>query len=86
MMHVVTRFRAVYLRLGRFADAVNARRKLIALSGESGERQSDLGEALVAEANGLVTAEAKSAFERAYTRAGRSPRRPIRVYRPTWRW
>jgi cytochrome c-type biogenesis protein CcmH len=57
----------VYLRLGRFADAVNARRKLIALSGESGERQSDLGEALVAEANGLVTAEAKSAFERALT-------------------
>jgi len=55
----------VYLRLGRFADAVNARRKLIALSGESAERQSDLGEALVAASNGIVTADAKSTFERA---------------------
>jgi cytochrome c-type biogenesis protein CcmH len=55
----------VYLRLGRFSDAVNARRKLMALSGESAERQSDLGEALVAAANGIVTADAKSAFERA---------------------
>src|SRR5215467_1363387 len=55
----------VYLRLGRFSDAVNARRKLITLSGENAERQSDLGEALVAAANGIVTADAKSAFERA---------------------
>lgn len=55
----------VYLRLGRFSDAVNARRKLIALGGDSAERQSDLGEALVAAANGIVTADAKSAFERA---------------------
>lgn len=54
----------VYLRLGRFADAVNARRKLLALSGENSERQSDLGEALTAAANGIVTADAKSAFER----------------------
>jgi len=55
----------VYLRLGRFADAVAARRKLLALSGENAARQSDLGEALVAAANGIVTTEAKSAFERA---------------------
>ena len=54
----------VYLRLGRFEDAVNARRKLLALSGENSERQSDLGEALTAAANGIVTADAKSAFER----------------------
>jgi cytochrome c-type biogenesis protein CcmH len=54
----------VYLRLGRFADAVNARRKLLVLNGESAERQSDLGEALTAAANGIVTADAKSAFER----------------------
>ena len=57
----------VYLRLGRFADAVSARRKLLALSGENAARQSDLGEALVASANGIVTADAKSAFERALT-------------------
>lgn len=55
----------VYLRMGRFADAVSARRKLLALGGESSGRQSDLGEALVAAANGVVTADAKSAFERA---------------------
>jgi cytochrome c-type biogenesis protein CcmH len=55
----------VYLRMGRFADAVSARRRLLTLGGENAERQSDLGEALVAAANGVVTAEAKSAFERA---------------------
>jgi cytochrome c-type biogenesis protein CcmH len=55
----------VYLQLGRFADAVNARRKLLALSGENAERQADLGEALTAAANGIVTVEAKTAFERA---------------------
>ncbi len=55
----------IYLRLGRFADAVNARRKLLALKGENAERQSDLGEALVADANGIVTTDAKSAFDRA---------------------
>jgi cytochrome c-type biogenesis protein CcmH len=55
----------VYLRMGRFADAVSARRKLLTLGGENAGRQSDLGEALVAAANGVVTAEAKFAFERA---------------------
>jgi cytochrome c-type biogenesis protein CcmH len=55
----------VYLRLGRYADAVYARRKLLALSGETSERQADLGEALTAASNGIVTDEAKSAFERA---------------------
>lgn len=57
----------VYLRLGRFADAVNARRKLLALAGETAERQSDLGEALAAAGNGVITVEAKAAFERALT-------------------
>jgi cytochrome c-type biogenesis protein CcmH len=54
-----------YLRLARFDDAVNARRKLLALSGENAERQSDLGEALTAAANGIVTVDAKTAFDRA---------------------
>lgn len=53
----------IYLRLGRFDDAVNARRKLLALSGENAERQSDLS--LTAAANGIVTAKAKTAFDRA---------------------
>jgi cytochrome c-type biogenesis protein CcmH len=56
----------IYLRLGRFDDAVKARRHTLRLLGESGERQADLGEALVAAADGIVTAEAKAAFERAY--------------------
>ncbi len=55
----------VYLRLGRFGDAVNARRRLLALSGETAERQADLGEALAAAGNGVITVEAKAAFERA---------------------
>ncbi len=55
----------VYMRFGRFDDAVNARRKILALKGESAERQADLGEALTAAANGIVTADAKAAFDRA---------------------
>ena len=56
----------VYLRLGRYADAVNARRKAIALAGETAQRQADLGEALAALGNGVITADAKAAFERAF--------------------
>ena len=55
----------VYMRLGRFDDAVKARRNALAINGDSAERQSGLGEALVGVANGVVTAEAKAAFERA---------------------
>lgn len=55
----------VYLRLGRFDDAVRARRNVLRIAGESAERQADLGEALVGSANGVVTVEAKDAFERA---------------------
>jgi cytochrome c-type biogenesis protein CcmH len=55
----------IYLQLGRFTDAVTARRKVLALAGETAARQADLGEALVAAANGIVTGEAKTLFERA---------------------
>jgi cytochrome c-type biogenesis protein CcmH len=55
----------IYLRLGRFDDAVKARRNALRLNGDSAERQAALGEALVFGANGVVTAEAKSAFEKA---------------------
>jgi cytochrome c-type biogenesis protein CcmH len=55
----------VYLRLGRFDDAVQARRRVIALNGDTAVRESDLGEALVAAANGVVTDEAKQAFQHA---------------------
>lgn len=58
----------VYLRLGRFDDAVTARRKALALSGETATRDADLGEALVAAANGVVTDDAKHTFESAVAR------------------
>jgi cytochrome c-type biogenesis protein CcmH len=58
----------VYMRLGRFDDAVEARKKALALAGETATRDADLGEAEAAAANGVVTADAKAAFERAVAR------------------
>jgi cytochrome c-type biogenesis protein CcmH len=58
----------VYLRLGRFDDAVTARRKALTLNGETATRDADLGEALVAAANGVVTDEAKHVFDSAVER------------------
>ena len=55
----------LYLRVGRAPDAVMALRRLIEQSGSTPERQTDLGEALVAANGGNVTPEASSAFERA---------------------
>jgi len=53
-------------RLGRFDDAVRAYRNSLTYNGESAERRSDLGEAIAAAASGVVTAEAKTEFERAH--------------------
>jgi cytochrome c-type biogenesis protein CcmH len=55
----------VYMRAGRFEEAVRARRNALRLLGASAPREADLGEAMVAAADGMVTAEAKTAFERA---------------------
>ena len=55
----------IYTRLGRFEDALKARRNALRLNGETAQRSAALGEALVLAANGVVTAEAKAAFERA---------------------
>ncbi len=55
----------VYMRLGRFQDAIKARRNVLRLLGANAGREADLGEALTGAANGVVTAEAKAAFERA---------------------
>ena len=57
----------VYMRLGRFADSARAWRNTIRLSGSTASREADLGEVLVAAGNGVVTAEAKAAFDRALT-------------------
>jgi cytochrome c-type biogenesis protein CcmH len=64
----------VYIRLGRFDDAVAARRKSLALNGETAQRDSALGEALVAAANGVVTKEAKQSFEHAAARDAHDPK------------
>ena len=55
----------VYMRIGRYGDAVKALRNSLRLNGSNAAREADLGEALVAAANGVVTAEAKAQFERA---------------------
>jgi cytochrome c-type biogenesis protein CcmH len=55
----------VYMRLGRYDDAVRARRNVLRLLGSTAEREADLGEALTGQANGIVTADAKQAFDRA---------------------
>ena len=57
----------VYMQLGRYTDSANAWRNTLLLLGESADREANLGEALMAEANGVVTDEAKSAFVHAVT-------------------
>jgi cytochrome c-type biogenesis protein CcmH len=55
----------VYLRLGRFDDAVRARRNALEIFGPDAARLGDLGEAIIMASNGAVTPEAKGLFERA---------------------
>jgi cytochrome c-type biogenesis protein CcmH len=64
----------VYMRYGRYEDAVKARRNALRFNGASAEREADLGEALMGAANGIVTAEAKAAFERALTSDPKQPK------------
>jgi len=54
-------------RLGRYDEAVQAFRNVITYVGESAARRADLGEALTMAANGVVTAEARTEFQRAVT-------------------
>src|SRR4051794_6857038 len=58
----------VLAKLGRFDDAIRAYRNSITYNGDSAARRADLGEAIVAAAGGVVTAEAKVEFERAVAR------------------
>jgi cytochrome c-type biogenesis protein CcmH len=55
----------VYMRLGRYDDAVRAFRNSLSLNGSDAAREADLGEAMVFAANGVVTADAKTQFDRA---------------------
>jgi cytochrome c-type biogenesis protein CcmH len=64
----------VYMRLGRFDDAVAAWRKAVALNGDTATRDANLGEAIVAAANGVVTDEAKQFFERGLAQDPHEPK------------
>jgi cytochrome c-type biogenesis protein CcmH len=55
----------VLLRLGRYDDAVRAFRNSLTYNGETASRRADLGEAIAAAAGGVITADAKTEFERA---------------------
>ncbi len=55
----------VYVRLGRNDDAVRAYSNLVRLLGSNADTEGDLGEAIVRANQGMVTAEAHAAFERA---------------------
>jgi cytochrome c-type biogenesis protein CcmH len=61
----------VYMRLGRFDDAAKAWRHALRINGASADREANLGEALMGVANGIVTGEAKAAFDRALTHDGK---------------
>jgi cytochrome c-type biogenesis protein CcmH len=53
------------MKLERYEDAAKARRRAIALLGATAVREVDLGEALTAAANGVISEEAQAAFNRA---------------------
>jgi cytochrome c-type biogenesis protein CcmH len=55
----------IYLRVGRADDAVAAQESAIRLLGSNAARQVTLGETLLAQTPGKISAEAKAAFERA---------------------
>lgn len=55
----------VYLRMGRFTDAVGAYHAAIRLEGSTAARESGLGEALASAADGVISDEAEAAFNRA---------------------
>ena len=64
----------VLLRIGRYEDAVRAFRNSITYNGENADRRADLGEAIAAVAGGVITAEAKTEFERARALSSDEPK------------
>ncbi|PSC04509.1 c-type cytochrome biogenesis protein CcmI [Alsobacter soli] len=55
----------VYMSMGRFADAERAFAAAIRILGDSPHRWESLGEAQVAQADGIVTANARTSFDKA---------------------
>jgi cytochrome c-type biogenesis protein CcmH len=54
----------VYVQIGRYDEAAKALQNALRLLGANAVREADLGEALAAAAGGIVTADAKAAFQR----------------------
>lgn len=55
----------IYLRVGRFQDAVTAYGNAIRLEGATANREAGLGEVIAATGGGTLSADARAAFERA---------------------
>ncbi|PWK75729.1 c-type cytochrome biogenesis protein CcmI [Aminobacter sp. AP02] len=53
----------VYLRMGRADDAITAYRNAIRIEGTTAAREAGLGEAIAGSSGGIVTADARMAFE-----------------------
>jgi cytochrome c-type biogenesis protein CcmH len=64
----------VYMRLGRFDEAARAYGEALRLLGEDAPTRAEYGEALTAAAGGIVTAQARVAFEQALTERGDLPK------------
>jgi cytochrome c-type biogenesis protein CcmH len=64
----------VYMRLSRFDEAAKAYEAALRLQGEDAHMRADYGEALTAAAGGIVTAQARAAFERALAKQDDLPK------------
>ena len=64
----------VYMRLSRFDEAARAYREALRLLGEDAQTRADYGEALTAVAGGIVTAQARAAFEQALAKQSDLPK------------
>lgn len=73
----------VYMRIERYQDAATAFGHVIRLLGSTPDRQAALGEALVGIAGGIVTTDAKAAFQAALAGDPTSPRARFWVARAT---
>lgn len=55
----------IYLQVGRFGEAANAYAQVLRILGDTPQRQAAYGQALVMAADGVVTGQARSAFDAA---------------------
>lgn len=63
-----------YLNVGRNDDALKAQQNALRILGPSSEREATLGETLVAVSKGVVTPEARAAFDRAIAMSAKNPK------------